>query len=219
MSNFYGLFPEDQVLYSKKWAYFEEAEPINIGGFEKCLLCEKPVSKLEWLPPFNINLSTKNAKRVGDLIWGTDFPFIISDRFKKIYEEEVLKGLMFGESPINITNVPIDIFPSELILHKVKIKWNGARRDDIRSGVFYDGSGCLLCYGGAILKKMAQIVILENSWNGDDFFQIAGLSGLVVITEKCRQVLEKCKIQNCFWVPIENIGYDEKAPLLWVINS
>lgn len=75
---------------SNGFAYGEEKGEINTGDAIYCPECKRPLTMLEWLPPFEVNLS--NGK-VGDVIFGTYSHFIVSDKFKRIYENDNFQGI------------------------------------------------------------------------------------------------------------------------------
>ena len=115
MTQFYGLFPEELELFGKKWAYIEDARIINTGKPELCPVCGNPVSMLEWLPPHEIKLSTSKSPKLGDFLWGSIFPFLISDKVKQLIAENEINGIKVHDKPVTITNHP---FQRDMTLQK-----------------------------------------------------------------------------------------------------
>lgn len=218
MTQFYGLFPEDLVLFGKKWAYIEDAKIINTGEPELCPVCGKPVSMLDWLPPHEIMLSTVKLQKLGDFLWGSIFPFLISDKVKQLIAENDIKGIKVHNKPVTIANHDYQqnkVFPKTY--YKVKVEWNGANRDDRLSGASYSRDVCPYCRSGSIGEKMTSIVLDELSWNGLDVFEARGIPGLVIVTDRFNDLLAKHKILNYRAVPIQDISYDETQMNLWII--
>ena len=60
-------------------------EPIQLktGDFDKCEVCESPISMRKWLPPLKVKLSKPSY---GDFVFGTFATFLASEQFMQKYQ-------------------------------------------------------------------------------------------------------------------------------------
>ena len=64
---------------------------------------------------------------------------------------------------------------------------------------------------------MTSIVLEDFSWKRSDVFEARGIPGLVIVTDKFKDLLINYKITNCKAIPIQGISYDETTMNLWSI--
>ena len=76
--------------YVRRWC---DAIPVDEvkGDSEKCPLCNRPISMLKWLEPRKMRLT--NSKYPDRLTAWLSEPMVISEKFKKAYEQEGLIGI------------------------------------------------------------------------------------------------------------------------------
>ncbi len=217
---FYVLEP-DGMLFGTKWAYGEDMDPVILGEAPKCPKCGRAVGLLEWLPPHRVKVSSAKPEKWGDFLWGTFFPFMVSERFKTIYEREGLTGIEVFYPPAEVVRVGRrrtgDIPAGMPAYHLVKIPWGRANMDDAASEVERKPWSCAYCRGSVI--RYERIVIEPGSWQGDDLFIARGLSGVVLASERFKEVVESYGLTNVWLIPSERYAYDEKRPGLWYVKD
>ncbi len=218
--NFYVLEPED-MLFGTKWAYGEDVDPVVLGPAPRCPKCGRAVGMKAWLPPHRVKISSAKPEKWGDFLWGTFSPFMVSARFKAIYEEEGLSGIETFYPPAEVIRVGRrktgDIPAGLPTYHLVKVPWDGANMDDEASEVVRKPWECDYCRGSP--KRFERIVIERGSWNGADLFIARGLPGLVLASERFKEVLERHRLTNIWLIPSACYGYDEKRPGLWYVRE
>jgi len=217
---FYVLEPDD-MLFGTKWAYGEKAGKASFDNGDNCPVCGRPVGGKEWLPPHRIKVSSAKAEKWGNFLWGTFFPFMVSERFKAIYEQEGLTGIEHFYPPAEVVRVGRrrtgDIPAGMPIYRLVKIPWGRANMDDAASEVERKPWTCDYCRGSVI--RYERVVIEPDSWEGGDLFIARGLSGVVLASERFKEVVERYGLTNVWCIPSERYAYDEKRPGLWYVKE
>lgn len=217
---FYVLEP-DGMLFGTKWSYGEKVGKAKYGDGPDCPICGRPVGGREWLPPHRIKVSSAKAEKWGDFLWGTFFPFMASERFKTMYEREGLRGIEKFYPAAEVVRVGRrkggDIPAGLPTYYLVKVPWGRANMDDAASKVVRKPWECDYCRGSP--KRFERVVIEPDSWQGDDLFIARGLSGLVLASQRFKELAEKCQLTNLWMIPSECYGYDEKRPGLWYVRE
>lgn len=218
---FYVLKPREGIRFGTKWAYGEDVDPVILGESPKCPKCGRAVGLIEWLPPHHIKVSSAKPEKWGDFLWGTFFPFMVSERFKRIYEREGLQGIEQFYPAAEVVRVGRrrtgDIPAGMPAYHLVKIPWGGANMDDTASEVARKPWSCEYCRGSVI--RYERVVIEPGSWQGDDLFIARGLSGVILASERFKEVVESYELTNVWVIPSERYAYDEKRPGLWYVKD
>lgn len=227
MNKFYVIEPEKGMLFGTKWSYGEVMDPVNYGSSQKCPVCGGQVSKLKWLPPHFVKLSSGKPKKWCDFIWGAGFPLLISERFKEIYHLEGLKGIE-SFSPVEIVRMgknKTGEFPlPPPCYYLVSIPWGGADQDDLASEIRYEHPEeikCNYCREGVAISSQVKVIIREDSWDGSDIFKPIHAPTLFMASERFKQVAEKYEFTNIWLIPAEKYGYSElrHGTFPWFINE
>jgi len=217
---FYVLEP-DGMLFGTKWAYGEDVDPLILGPAPKCPKCGVAVGMMEWLPPQRVKVSSAKPEKWGDFLWGTFTPFMVSDRFKEIYEKEGLTGIETFYPHAEIVRVGRrksgDIPPDMPAYHLVKIPWGRANMDDEASEIERKPRDCDYCRGSP--KRFERVIIQPGSWLGDDLFIPRGLFGIVLASQRFKEIVEAYGLKNIWLIPSERYAYDEKRPGLWYVKE
>ena len=227
MTSFYVLEPEEGILFGTKWAYAEQVDPVVRGEAEKCPVCGAAVGGLRWLPPHRIRLSSAKPEKWGDFVWGAGFLLLVSSRFKAIYEAEGLSGVTVFYPAVEIVGGGKrrggDLPPDLPNYHLIEIVWNGANQDDEASELVREvGEGrtqCSYCRVHGVLRRRSGIVIEEGSWTGVDVFSARGAPGLIIVSERFGQVVERYGLKNAWLIPAEKYAYDDRRPGLWYVRG
>jgi hypothetical protein len=109
---FYKLDVPSFTQYKYAWAE-PAGKPKISDDCERCPKCNRPVSLLFYVPPFNIEI--KQPRRIGDFVGGIiPFDLVVSERFMKEYWERSIinwknKTWIYKERP----KTTLDCFKSE----------------------------------------------------------------------------------------------------------
>jgi hypothetical protein len=211
-------------LFGTKWAYFEQVDPVHIADeqWDRCPVCGEGVGMLKWLPPYRVELSSAKPEKWGDFVWGPSVLLMVSEWFKAIYEQEGLSGIEFFE-PVEVVRVGTrktgDLPPDLPRYYMVKVIWDGANQDDVASKVvFRETPKCAYCRSGAGGRLRQEGIILEEgSWKGADLFQARGSPGVILVSERFKEVAERYRLKNAWLIPAEKFAWEEGRPGLWYI--
>jgi len=168
---------------------------------------------LQWLPPYRVELD----------IWGEQFGdfafaggcewFLVTERFRRIYEQYGLKGLS-GFDPVQVTKItrhnktlrggPPEYFKVDVVRSETPV-------DQSASGFEWsEGASicpvCLLPKEG-VIKRWKGIVIPSASWQGEDIFVPRG-GGEIVVTSPFKELCEANGVQNAVFVAADSYGHD-----------
>lgn len=211
----------DGGLFGTRWAYGEIVEPSATGPADRCPVCGAPVGRLRWLPPHRLKLSSSRSEKWGDLVWGAGFTLVVSARFKAIYEAENMEGISRFYPPATIVRAGSKTIDSlskrPPVYHLVEITWNGANLDDQASGAIRKRSSCGFHRGS--VRSVERVMLEVDSWTGADIFGARGLSGVVLVSERFRQVVDTYQVTGGLLIPAERYAYDETRPGLWYVQE
>lgn len=220
---FYVIEPE-KGLFGTKWAYGESDDPKNRGDPKTCPECGDILSLMTWLPPHRLKLSSAKPEKWPDFLWGAGIHLMVSGRFKGIYVEEELSGIIEFHQPAEIVRVGSrrrgDLPPNPPVYHLVDILWGGANLDDKASkAVFKYWPLCPLCRSSGAVHSRERIILEPDSWTGADIFQARGVPGEILVSERFKQAVEKHRLTNLLLIPAERYGYDESRRGLWYVHE
>ena len=209
--NFYVARPQGQ-RFGTRWAYAGDARPLIFDDSqgERCPVCGQHWGQRWWLPPHRITLSSAKPEKWGDFLWGTSFPFMVSGRFKALYESEGLSGITLFHPPAEIVRVgtrKTGDFPfAPPVYHLVVIRWDGANLDDEVSRVVRKRIEC--SYHRGAVEAFERVVLEPGSWRGADIFEARGLPGRIIVSQRFKEVVDKHQLKNIELIPIEEHSYD-----------
>lgn len=211
------------MLFGTKWAYADQIDPVIRGEGSHCPICGGAIGGLEWLPPYRIKLSSSKPKKWGDFLWGAGFQLMVSHRFRDLYEIEDLQGITKFYPSAEVVRVgrnKIGDIPSSLPKYSlVKIVWNAANLDDVKSDIErkIDRNPCNYCRGAA--KSFERVVIENGTWDGSDIFEARGLYGTIVVSERFKDIVDKYHLKNALFIPTEKYAYNESGQGTWYIKE
>src|SRR3990172_4404830 len=193
------LFVIEDNSYTSDWAFGEMADPINNGGWPKCPSCGLTIGLRDWLPPFRIKLS-KGVKtnKPGDLIYGEFYDFMVSERFREVWEKAKLKGIIEWR-PVEIVGPRAVLFKYFYPLYRPAT----AIPDFNRMIVVWakEPPKCEVCYSAGIDAKKG-IYLKEDSIPDDDLFKYRG--GVNVLTsQNFKDISEEAALSNIELIPAE----------------
>ena len=187
----------------------EEEKGYNLGDALECPACGSAVSMLSWLPPFRVVLELY-GKEFGDFAFmGASNDFLVSQRFREIYERHGLSGLT-GFDPVEVIQVKSRkkrrSEPPPYL--RVGVNYGQTALDMTASGFeWLEPPTCPVCRTGNIIR-WKRLVIEEGTWTGEDAFRPRGLSGAIVVSERFKNICQEHQIKNAIFTPAETSGRD-----------
>ena len=110
------------------YAICEKVKPVSLSEGDDCDLCGSPITPMKWLPPYLVRVS---KKRLGDFIFGSVNPFLVSQKFKDLYESGGFKGIeRFSQVELFFRRQPL-----EAVYYFPHIPYNYNNTDFERSGI------------------------------------------------------------------------------------
>lgn len=166
------------------FAYGEEKGEIKTGDAIYCKECGTPLTMLEWLPPYEIKVS---KKVLGDFIFGTFTHFIVSAKFKELYEQHKMSGIK-SFSPVKI------YYKGKLLDNEYyypKIVLSNAKVDLVKSRLKFEGyEECDTCQkAGRVIKDMKGLCFENDDSIKEDIFFTIMLPGDVLVSERFKSLL------------------------------
>lgn len=184
------LFDDDVFAIS------DRIEPINRGDCDYCDLCGRPISLLKWLPPYNVRVTKKH---LGDIIVGDVHPFLVSQKFKDLYEAGGFKGIeRFSPVQLYFRRKPL-----EDAYYYPHIPPNFHKADLDRCGIKYDPDGiCPRCQHGGKKDDSAMVGMFWEDEAGiqEDVLENKG-AGQFSFSQRLKDAMEAAGITNTVFVP------------------
>lgn len=157
----------------------------NTGPAKTCRECGNILTNREWLSPYEIKVS---KKKLGDVIYGTWNHFIVSQKFKDIYEQNNCTGITsFNRVIIYFRGKQLDekYYYTKLILSEVKTNL-------IKSNVKIDKQDrCNTCQlGSANLDSIDRLIFENEEIITEDIFATMILPGHLIFSERLKKLTE-----------------------------
>lgn len=192
-------FDTPLLFHDVKYAYGEEQNGAKFEGCETCPVCGGCVSSLKWQPPRKVKLS---KPKFGDLCFGTLTPFIVSERFKDLYQQSGLTGIkeFYKIDDVKVSYRSALKSPSPTYYH-IEFQRIGLAIDYKRSKVSGQKSkerNCDLCNPAKMLKEDVNgIFFKEGTYNPKyDIFWIYEFGDIVFFNERFKDFCIKNEITN-----------------------
>lgn len=176
----------------------EYVQQRELSGALKCEVCGSYLSMRRWLPPYEVQVTTDI---LGDFIFGEFSNFIVSARFRTLFEAAELKGVEnFNPVRIKLSNGIIEnqYFYPEIVM-------SGVRTDIVQSNLMFEGdSECIACQKhGRVIKGMKGLIFENPETIESDIFNIKMIANLIVSSDFKRMV-EENELSNLSLQPIES---------------
>lgn len=185
---------------------YKEGDPV--GPAPTCPGCGGFIGSLQWLPPYRGELECWGVE-YADVIYGSGDCFLVTERFRAVYEKSGLRGLS-GFDPVVIRRViRRGKVKGEIPkYYRVEVCRSRAAVDWHQSGAVWDVfPTCDECrVNGRGLRRSERIVLEAGSWSGEDVFMPRGATYLV--TARFRDVCLSHDINHVTFVPIEQYWQD-----------
>ncbi|MCL6591887.1 MAG: hypothetical protein K6U80_18295 [Firmicutes bacterium] len=207
-------YSPDLELVTAATDYYE-VEPINRAHAPRCEVCGKPIGMRPWLPPYRVELELWH-KEFGDIAFGPCTDLLISERFKRCYESAGLTGFL-GFEPVEVVRVkkrkrfvgdPPPYYHVTASLSRTAV-------DLVKSGFEMKDNIpiCSECLAGGLVLHARAIVIDSSTWSGEDvFISRAPAGGIIVTSERFKEVCEANGITNAVFIPAEEYSFDFYKP-------
>jgi hypothetical protein len=185
------LFDDDE------FAICEDLPGINLGDGDDCDLCGRPITPMKWLPPYKVRVT---KKRLGDFIFGDTNPFLVSRKFKDLYEGGAFKGI----ASFN----PVQLFyrkqPLDAAYYYPHIPYNYNNIDLDRCGIIAadPSSICPRCQHGGKkdLSGMVGVYWEDEAGIVEDVFENHS-AGQYSFSQRLKDAMEAAGITNTVFVP------------------
>ena len=184
------LFDDDD------YAICEDLPGINLGPAERCEVCNSPITHKKWLPPYKVRVT---KKRLGDFIFGDVNPFLVSQKFKDLYESGGFKGIeRFSRVELFFRRQPL-----EAAYYFPHIPFNYNNMDFERSGVKYDPADiCPRCQHGRSIDSSNMVGMFWQDEAGirEDVLE-NHCAGQYSFSQRLKDAMEAAGITNTVFVP------------------
>lgn len=179
------------------------------GDAPRCSKCGKPIGMLPLVPPVRVELEAWGA-RWGDVAFGPGDQILVSDKLTKLFAEAGLVGFERLDA-VEIEKAkrrkPGAGEPPGYWL--ASIQRSRAALDDVASGLVRDEAPtCEECRTAGIIKRADRIVLVANTWSGEDVFFARGLPGTILVSERFKRLCDANDLANCSLVAAENFSFD-----------
>lgn len=186
----------------------DKTDHVRYNDAIHCAKCLKPISMRQWLPPFEVELTTYGRQYADFLECISDM--LVSDRFIEVYRNSELKG--FDEfSPAQIvklrhrTKKPAEPIPH---LFRVPVKMSMTTIDQVVSEYEWEDCSkiCPCCLTGPLIRYKAQIVD-QSTWDGLDVFKPRG-GKRILVSQRFVDTCQQHNLKMGDFIPSETFGYD-----------
>jgi hypothetical protein len=132
----------------------------NQGPAPSCTSCGHLVGGMTWLPPFEVELECWGTS-FGDLAFGSGEGPLVSERVKRVFEDNELIGLS-GFEPVRVAKVNRykKLKGEPPLYYYVTVARGQAAIDQERSGFEWERPPvCSVCRLGNIIKRWERIIL------------------------------------------------------------
>jgi hypothetical protein len=178
------------------FAICEKIKPVNLGNGDDCEVCGSPITQMKWLAPYEVRVTQKH---LGDFIFGSVNPFLVSQKFKDIYDAGDFKGIeSFSRVQLYFRRQPLE---AAFYFPHIPYNYNNINLD--RCGIKYDPAGiCPRCQhgGNKDLSEMTGVYWEDESGIKEDVFENHS-AGRYSFSQRLKDAMEEAGITNTFFVP------------------
>jgi hypothetical protein len=201
------FFVFDYLVGSPDETEFEEIAPVRLGDAPRCPTCGLFVGGLPWLPPYRA-LVRAHGEQLGDVAFGVGDSLLVSDRFRRAWEAEGLRGLSRFDALEELRVRPAKLAKSAVSYFHVSVEYGRTEVDEERSIIERsEPPSCGQCKTGGT-DSIRGFAIAEGTWSGEDIFYAWGLPGTTVVTERLKQLAERYALTNIHLTPVEDYVRD-----------
>jgi hypothetical protein len=188
-------------------AYALRMKPTGTGDAPRCPACNEYVGMLPWLPPYHVEILV-HGSRLGDVIECSGEELLVSAHFRDAWMTEGLRGIevfspldrvrirpaRLGRKPVTYFHIAPRLFDAQVDLEHSLIEYSRPMT-------------CPKCKSGG-LSSVRGFAIDESTWHGEDMFQAWGLPGLIIASDRVRQLRDKYALTNINLTRVEEYLWD-----------
>lgn len=190
---------------------FRDVKPINLGDAPLCPRCNSALGSLTWQPPYRVALEI-HGQSPGDFVRGSGSSRLISKRMAEAFQTEGLTGLLDFQpvEVVRVRNKHRDKAPSALPSYLVvNVSFFGTSAVDVgRSRLRYDKPVTCPACRSAGLESAHGFVLEPNTWQGEDVFRARGLPGIIIVSERFAEFVQRHGFTNMKLIPTEEYVWD-----------
>jgi hypothetical protein len=184
---------------------FMRVTPVRRGEAPKCPFCGEPVGPKEWLPPRYAEVVV-HGEQPGDFAFFGRSEFLLSSRAIAAFEHEQITGFCDKEK-VEVSRVS----PRAMVVPEyyfIRIARSRGAVDEEASCIARSGPvSCEECRLDGI-DGINGFLLEEGSWSGEDFFIARGMPGLVLASDRVRQVVDRYDLTNAVFIETERYVRD-----------
>lgn len=157
----------------------------------------------KWLPPHEIRISRRN---VGDFIFGTFVNFIVSSRFKNLFEKSKLNGIQSFH--------PVAVYFRKMLLDEEyfypEIEMSNFLINLEKSGFEFEGTKrCAACQkAGSIITKWDGIIFERPEEIDLDLFNTKVLGEMAIVSQRFHDFAVEYQFSNLAMIDASQYGTD-----------
>jgi hypothetical protein len=199
MMKFYVLGKIDIGEYD---AWCSPMKPWHQGDAPRCPECDTYIGALPWLPPYRAEIIVTGGK-LGDITDVASNRMLVSERFRRAWEERQLKGIT-EFAPLERMRIrPARLAKPGIVYYHIQPQLLGPVIDFEHSKF---NNGIIVCDKCKYMPGFNGVVgftIDQASWTGEDIFRPWGLWGRVIVTDRVRQLRDDYDLKNVELTPTE----------------
>lgn len=185
-------FVENPRFDTSEFGYGDHFGATNFGPAQVCESCGSFLTMLRWISPHRMKVSRRT---LGDFVFGTFVNFIVSSRFRALYQQEQLTGIQAFhpvEAYFRSSRLAESYFYPEIIM-------SDARIDLELSGFEFNNgqSECEACQkNGRIIRKWDGVYFEQPDKIDFDVFNTKVLGETPVVSERFKEVVQGHRLSN-----------------------
>lgn len=170
-----------------------------------CNACGGSLGFRTLLPPIMVEFEVC-PRGYCDLVYLPHNDFLVSARFKEIYEREGLSGLR-GFDPVRIVKLRRRrrVKEEPPPYYRVMAVRSQTVVDQEASGFEWENDQpiCPVCRQARFLKRWKKLVLDVETWTGEDIFYALGMAGTIFVSDRFKHVCETTGVRNAAFIPAE----------------
>lgn len=190
---------------------FRDVTPVNLGDAPLCPRCNSALGSRTWQPPYRVELEV-HGQSLGDFVRGAGSSRLVSERMAEAFQTEGLTGLL-GFHPVEVVRVRKkhrSKAPGAMPGYRVvNVSFFGTSVVDVgRSRLRYDKPvTCPECRSAG-LESAHGFRLEPGTWQGEDVFRARGLPGIIIVSERFAQFVQRHGLTNMKLIPAEEYVWD-----------